>query len=212
MNRNLPFFSNFVLLAALLLLTSCATVEPEQEQVAMSSIKTITVFPVQSVEVAHHFNDDTKNQLEAGVYTITSLLAQYLVGAQSEISFQIISNAQMESLLGEYQGDLFSQARFVSSQMNSDAVLVITVERFRERAGTEYSVKAPASVSFEYKLLKSDGPQILCNGVFEETQVPLTDNIFTLQKARKRGFKWITAEDLAREGIKEKFGSCPYLK
>ncbi len=212
MNRNLPFFQNFVLLAALLLLTSCAAVEPEQEQVPMSPLKTITVFPVQAVEIAHHFNDDSKNQLEAGVYTITSLLAQYLAGIQSEISFQIISNEQMESLLGEYHGDLFSQARFVASQMNSDAVLIITVERFRERDGTQYSVEAPASVSFEYKLLKSDGPQILCNGVFEETQVPLTDNIFTLKKAKKRGFKWITAEDLAREGIKEKFGACPYLK
>ncbi|MEA3548779.1 MAG: hypothetical protein U9R66_14095 [Thermodesulfobacteriota bacterium] len=212
MNRNLPFFPNFILLAVLLLLTSCAAVEPEQEQVAISSIKTITIFPVQTVEVAHHFNDDIKNQLEAGVYTMTSLLTQYFAGIQSEISFQFISNKQMESLLGKHQGNLFSQARFVSSQMNSDAVLLITLERFRERDGTQYSVEAPASVSFEYKLLKSDGPQILCNGVFEETQVPLTDNIFTLKKAKKRGFKWITAEDLAREGIKEKFGACPYLK
>ena len=178
----------------------------------MSSLKTITVFPVQTVERTHHFKNSTKQQLEAGAYTFTSLLAQYLTGIQSETSFQIISNEQMESLLGEYHGDIFSQARFVSSQMNSDAVLVVTVERFRERDGTQYSVEAPASVSFEYKLLRNDGSQILCNGIFEETQVPLTDNIFTLKKARKRGFKWITAEDLAREGIKEKFGSCPYLK
>ena len=212
MNRNLPLFQNIVLLAALLLLTSCATVESEQKQVPVSPLKTITVFPVQAIQIAHHFNDDIKNQLEAGVYTMTSLLAQYFAGIQSETSFQIISNEQMESLLGEFQGDIFSQARFISSQINSDAVLVIIMERFREREGTRYSVKAPASVSFEYKLLKSDAPKILCNGVFEETQIPLTDNIFTLTKAKKRGFKWITAEDLAREGIKEKFGACPYLK
>ena len=212
MNRNLPFFSNFFLPAILLLLTSCGAIEPEQEQVTTNPIKTITVFPVQTIERVHHFNDVTKQQLEAGAYTLTSLLEQYLTGTQSGISFHIISNEQMESLISKHRGDLFSQARYVALQMNSDAVLVITVERFRERAGTIYSVEAPASVSFKYKLIKSDGPQVLCNGVFEETQVPLTDNIFTLRKAKERGFKWITAEALAREGIKIKFEACPYLK
>ena len=212
MNRNLPFFSNFILLTALLLLTSCAAVESEQKFADTSSVRTITVFPVQTVDLAHHFRDTAQQRLEAGADTLASLLEEYLTGIQSGIAFQIISNEQMESLLGEQRGDLFSQARFVASQLNSDAALLITLERFREREGSEYSVDIPASVSFEYKLIKSDSPHVLCSGVFEETQVPLSDNLFTLKKAKGRGFKWITAEDLAREGIKTKFGACPYLK
>jgi hypothetical protein len=33
----------------------------------------------------------------------------------------------------------------------------------------------------------------------------------TLPKAQSRGLVWLTAEELARDGIKEKFGQCPYL-
>ncbi len=211
-NRNLPFFPNLVLLAALLLLTSCAEIESEQEYVDTSSIKTITVFPVQIGDTGHHYKNNTKQQLEAGADTLTSLLEEYLTGMQSDTAFQIISNHQMESLLGEHRGDLFSQAKYVSAQLNSDAALIIILERFRERAGTEYSVDAPASVSFEYKLIKSDRHQLLCSGVFEETQEALFSNLFSLKKAKGRKFKWITAADLTREGLKTKLGSCPYLK
>jgi hypothetical protein len=94
----------------------------------------------------------------------------------------------------------------------ADAVLILTLNRFRERDGGEYSVNSPASVAFDYKLISGESGQTLCSGVFSETQQPLLDDLLVFFQRAKRGFKWITAEALAREGMEQKFALCPYLE
>jgi len=47
--------------------------------------------------------------------------------------------------------------------------------------------------------------------MFKETQQSLMSNLMTFGKAENRGFKWITVEELVRQGIHEKIEECPYL-
>lgn len=75
----------------------------------------------------------------------------------------------------------------------------VLIYRFQERKGGNYAVEKPASVAFHMHLMK-DG---VLGKIFEysEEQKALTQNLFTMGKFLKRGGKWVTADELAEEGI-----------
>lgn len=73
------------------------------------------------------------------------------------------------------------------------------IYRFEERRGGNYAVDKPAAVAFHMHLMQ--GNTIGLTYVFNERQQPLSENLFDIGKFVKRGAKWITASELAREGI-----------
>ncbi len=75
----------------------------------------------------------------------------------------------------------------------------VLIYRFQERKGGNFAVEKPASVAFHMHLMK-DG---VLGRIFtySEEQKALTQNLFTMGKFLKRGAKWVTAEELAEEGI-----------
>lgn len=77
--------------------------------------------------------------------------------------------------------------------------LHVFIYRFQEREGGNFSVVRPASVGFHVHLY--EGEKLIDTYVFDETQQPLSDNIFRFFTFLRRGGKWITAGELAREGI-----------
>ncbi|HUJ89727.1 MAG TPA: hypothetical protein VLX12_05985 [Syntrophorhabdales bacterium] len=73
------------------------------------------------------------------------------------------------------------------------------VYRDQERQGGNFAVDKPASVGFHLHLYDQQGLAKVF--VFDETQQPLFDNILKIATFLKRGMKWITASQLAEEGI-----------
>lgn len=75
----------------------------------------------------------------------------------------------------------------------------VLIYRYEERKGGNFAVEKPASVAFHMHLMK-DG---VLGKVFEysEEQKALMQNLFTMGKFMKRGGKWVTAGELAEEGI-----------
>ena len=51
----------------------------------------------------------------------------------------------------------------------------------------------------------------ICSGFFDETQKSLFENLLSFKGAMQRKFQWITAEELAREGLEKSFGQCSQL-
>jgi hypothetical protein len=96
--------------------------------------------------------------------------------------------------------------------MDSDRAMVVTLTRYRERSGDEYSAEDPASLAFEFKLFNLTEGKTICSGRFDETQQPLTENILKLPQAIKRNFKWITVKKMATDAVREKFSECPALQ
>ncbi|HSE84105.1 MAG TPA: hypothetical protein VLB01_06130 [Thermodesulfobacteriota bacterium] len=91
----------------------------------------------------------------------------------------------------------------VARNMDTDAVLLGNVFEYREREGGELGVSSPASVAFGAQLLDTKSGQIIWEAYYAETQRPLLWNVFELDKFVKRGGKWVTASQLAREGVVE---------
>lgn len=83
----------------------------------------------------------------------------------------------------------------------SDAVLSGVLLRYVERDGSASGVRRPASVWFELNLRDRNGI-VLWTGTYEETQAPLSDDVGSLPRVVERGFRWVTAADLADYGAR----------
>jgi len=124
----------------------------------------------------------------------------------------LMTDGQLDALLTDAAGGRLAQMKVLAAKQDSDAVLDITVTRFRERDGSELSVNSPASAAFEMVLTHVESGMVLWAASFDETQQALSSNLFTLGQAKSRGFKWITVEELVKQGVRERLAECPYLR
>lgn len=91
----------------------------------------------------------------------------------------------------------------VGMSFNADAVLVGYVYRRRERDGTGYGVKRPASVALDLHLLRPSDGAVLWMSKFDKTQRSLSENILDLSTFIKGRGRWMTAEELASLGLEK---------
>ena len=99
----------------------------------------------------------------------------------------------------EMGGSLNEKGIAYTQEKGQGKYLHVFIYRFQEREGGNFSVVRPASVGFHVHLYEGD--KLSDVFVFDETQQPLSDNIFRFFTFLRRGAKWITAGELAREGI-----------
>ena len=83
----------------------------------------------------------------------------------------------------------------------ADIVLAGYIYRFEDRIGADYAAASPASVIFNIYIVDVKAEKILKSRSFSETQKPLSDNLFGISKFLKRAGKWITAKDMAYDGL-----------
>jgi hypothetical protein len=88
----------------------------------------------------------------------------------------------------------------------ADAVITGRMQRFRERVGDEWGAKSPASVAFVLELVDVRRGDLIWSARFDETQKSLSENIFAIGDIRQRGVRWLSAEQLTREGVKKAIG------
>ncbi len=93
--------------------------------------------------------------------------------------------------------------RSFGKELGVDAVLYGKLFRFRQRVGGAYSVKSPASVAFSLHLIRVSDGRFLWSATFDETQEPLSENLFNAGFYKKTGIRWLTAEELAAFGLSQ---------
>jgi len=96
-----------------------------------------------------------------------------------------------------------------ASDFGANAVLTGTVVRWRDRQGERLGASAPASVGFEVTLLRVPDGAKLWTAVFDETQQPLTENLFNAFRYPGGGSRWLTAEELSGWGADEVATALP---
>lgn len=164
---------------------------------AASNGDRIVVMPVEVAETA-----------AAGERMITEVIRDYFAANRS---VKLISEEEKQALIAADTGNRLQIIRKVTAELKSNSALLFTLTRYRERLGDRLSVKDPASLAFEFKLVSAEDGRVTCSGLFNETQQPLSENILDLPKAARRGFKWLTVRELAVEAVREKFDACPAL-
>ncbi|ADW17124.1 hypothetical protein Despr_0950 [Desulfobulbus propionicus DSM 2032] len=187
--------------------SGCATKDKPAEsgKTVDVPVSCIAVMPVQpTTDYEGTASEDELKALQDGSRVMDALLKQEL--AQSRRTLQFVDEARLPS--GALSMD---DARKVAEQVGCNAVLEVSLGQYTERVGGDYGVKQPAAVTFAYRMYETKEGAVLCHGRFDERQQSLMENLLTLPKAKRRGLTWLTAEELAREGLREKMGQCSYL-
>ena len=78
--------------------------------------------------------------------------------------------------------------------------------------GTEYAVSSPASVAFDLHLIRVKDGRVLWSGHFDETQRPLSDNLFHLGAFLQRKAKWVTAKEMAVSALENMLKTFPDIQ
>lgn len=174
------------------------------------SLACIGVLPV-TKEVDNTAGSTAGNtkDLKDGVAVLDNLLQKQFM-AREDIRF--ISPAQMNGLEKGATDNKLGKAKQAASFLSCNGILELALHRYRQRVGGSYTASEPASVAFSYTLLDVNSGTVLCRGRFDETQQSVMANLYNFSSAKKRGFTWITAEKLAKEGLQEKLGECAYLQ
>lgn len=204
-----PYTVFLASLTVLALLSGCARTTAQVQPEELLPIKTIVVLPVEILSDGQSRPAKEAQQLEKGQILLDTMLAEYFSDRKD---IAILTPGQRDALEKEMLRCRTSAVVTICRTKVADAVLLCTLQRFTEREGTEYSIVNPASVAFDYKLVHAETGQAICSGTFNETQQPLLSDMFQFFKKAKRGVKWLSAEELARDGFQQKIADCPYLK
>jgi hypothetical protein len=111
-----------------------------------------------------------------------------------------------------FKADLLDVLKKVGGELEADGIILGYVYRFRERKGFSLSVEKPASVAFEIHLIRVSDGAIVWKGIFDKTQTSLMENLLQIASFIKEGGKWVTAKELAAEGMDEVLKDFPGVR
>jgi len=87
--------------------------------------------------------------------------------------------------------------------LQTNYLVIPVVYCYSERKGSGASASEPAEVGFHFHIFEVSSGKEVWGGDFRERQKALSENLLELNKFIKRKAKWLKAEELAREGVKE---------
>jgi hypothetical protein len=139
---------------------------------------------------------------------LSELLAKQIYATMASMpGWQIVSESEVKDVAqGVPAGDDTARLRKIGEMAYADAVIVGRMLRYRERVGDEWGAKSPASVTFVIELTDVRRGDVIWYGRFDETQKPLSENIFALGDIGQRGIRWLSAEQLTQEGVRKAVG------
>src|SRR5574341_524808 len=91
----------------------------------------------------------------------------------------------------------------IGNNLGAQAVLIGSIFTYSEREGGELGVSSPASVAFGVDLVNTANGEKIWENYFAETQKPLFENVAEVGKFFKRKGRWISVDELAKEGVIE---------
>jgi hypothetical protein len=143
--------------------------------------------------------------------TLTRLLYQKM---EAKGIFKILPLEKVEGTLSHLEKRIFEERPKSSSielgkELGSDFVSIGFVLRFEERIGSSVGVERPASVGFDIHLIRVKDGAEAWRGRMDETQRPLSENLFKIGSFFRRKAHWLTAEELASVGMDEALRRLP---
>jgi len=224
--NNLRSLVGIGIITLILLLSACKSdvIIPEAPA-AKSSIEKLLILPFKDLSSLYGKNVNIRCPLCGNVFSTgdvemfaVDVLTDRLISIiKSRKDFEIIPPGQaqgaMSVLLSADKKELSERDILVKigRALYADAVLVGHVYRFKDRVGTSYSVDSPASVAFDIHLIDVSNGSMLWVGHFDETQRPLSENLFQISTFLRRKWSWITAEEMAVSGLEDVLQTFPKL-
>ena len=224
---NNKYLIDVFLLSLIVFLSACGKANIVKDQpTTLYGINKILILPIEDMSVIYGANKDVRCPVCGKVFTTgkinkgaADMLTEHLsmlLNQRKDIQLIPSSYAQgvMSDLLAGSKKEINEKDLAIETgrTLHADAVIVGFLYRFQDRIGTEYSVDLPASVAFDIHLIRVKDGRVLWSGHFDETQRPLSDNLFKLGTFLQRKARWITAKEMAISGLENMLKTFPNLK
>jgi hypothetical protein len=125
------------------------------------------------------------------------------------ISLEKTSEVYGKIAKDEAEDTLRTLAVKLGESLEANLMVAGTVWRYEERVGGSMGAFSPASVAFAIYLFDVASGRMLWEGSFNETQRSLFENVLDTWAFLKKGAKWLSADELARYGVREVFKKSP---
>jgi hypothetical protein len=212
-SKQTPWFIGSI---AIILLAACSAQKPApQEATEPFNFKRLLLVPM--VDMARVYGENvtvqcrlsgnivTTGQVREGAAEILTDRLETLLKQKKDFELIPVSQAvgALSDILSGEKTELPERELLVKvgRTLDADAIMAGKVYRFVERDGSNYSVKLPASVGFDVNLIRVLDSRIMWTGHYDETQQSLFENIYRWNTFLKRGGRWITAEEMAFDGL-----------
>jgi hypothetical protein len=96
-------------------------------------------------------------------------------------------------------------------QQSADAVLAGFLYDYQDREGGDLGVRVPSRVAFELNLVDVASGRLLWHRQYEEIQRPLNENLLLLPQFIRRGGRWISAREMARDAMQKMLNTIPTI-
>lgn len=200
----MTYFRNFLMMLVLISLfiyTGCgpkygvSTISPKWDAV---KIEKIAAVPFASAPVGDEYGLRSAKVDPQGPALVTGMFLRSIEG----LGYTIIpfDDETKEGL--SPQGTLpIDVVKSIGEKTGAGAVLTGVVTRYEEREGGPVGVRRPASIGFEVNLVSTTDGTLLWDGRYAETQKSLVEDLGMFFTFLKRKGRWLTAEELARDGV-----------
>ncbi|MDR0826940.1 MAG: hypothetical protein LBN33_03555 [Desulfovibrio sp.] len=199
-----------LLLTAALLAAACGA--PKQPPLPLGSLKlglaSFTQPAVASDMLAGYQPEGTPKIDAKDLNELDSIFNQVL-SKESKHSFTgRESSDHCRRTVGAQEGRSNTQAALrtwsaVGRCMGVDLLVVPQALEFRQRDGGSFGVVSPARVVMDTFIIDTRNEALISRSRFDETQSNLSSNLLDTGKFLKRGGQWISAQELAREGMEK---------
>ncbi len=204
------FFSILCLVTFFVSACSAPDDNDSRELAPFPELTCVAVLPVM-VPVAESSSlteERKKSLLEGAAYLNSVMAAEFGDGTE----YKLLTEDQLDAILDDPWGGRAMQMKIIGDATRCGAVLETSLTRYRHRVGTSMSAETPASAAFSMELINAQNGVVLWTSSFDETQKALFEDIFSFEKAQKRGFKWLTVEELSGGGLKSRLREIPLFK
>jgi len=214
----------FIRIMSILVLVSCAAPQKEFPSVkTLGDVDTILVMPFQNMYAVYGNKTvvdcvvcNRRHVVREVPEGTTEFMTEHLIKLlMDDERFRFVFSGQSEEVPVHLPVDKHGAARMAEiaaatgAVRGVDAVLMGYLFHFKNRVGNSYSVESPASVSFSLFLVRVKDRQIVWHGIFEETQQALSENILKIVAFIQRKARWITAREMAAEGLEHLMSTFP---
>ncbi len=205
MSKNV--FRLFLAALAIPALFACAT--PKQPPIPVGNLAIGTVFYTQPHSTADllagYMTEDTP-RVNPQVLTELDTLWQQTLRSKTKRSYVQGGNAaECAKTVQAAEGNRAALRRWsaVGRCMGVDLLIVPQIIEWRDRDGGEYGVVTPAKVVMDTYVIDVRNEALISRSRYDETQSSLTSNLLDAGKFVNRGGKWVTAGELAKEGMEK---------
>jgi len=146
--------------------------------------------------------------------TLTRLLQEKVeaMGTFNVLLLEKVGEALSQSERRQFEIKPMHSSIRLGNTLNMNFIFVGYLFRFEERIGSSIGAEKPASVGFDVHLIRLRDEKIVWEGKFDETQRPLSENLFKIGSFVRRKASWLTAEELSSVGMEEMLKRFPGLK